>query len=72
MDDLEKTRLQLDTGAAGLVEIVEVDHIPPCPRCGKPLNRLLKNMSRGLIQRDVIYSCGECGGFVGVGYSYSS
>jgi hypothetical protein len=53
---------------AGTIRIVETDYIPPCPHCRKPLREIRKNLSRGAIQYEAIYSCPECGEMIGIGY----
>ena len=49
-------------------EIVECEYVPPCPHCKQPLLQILKRLSRGGLQSEAIYSCGQCGQLLSIGY----
>jgi len=49
-------------------EIVQCDYLPPCPHCQQPLIQILKRLSRGASQTEAIYSCGQCGQLLSIGY----
>jgi hypothetical protein len=59
------------SGARGRVRVIESDYLPVCPHCRKPLEKVMKFLSQGGTQSEAIYSCGECGELIGIGYGRS-
>ncbi len=50
------------------VQIVEMEAVPLCPHCSKPLDSIARK-DKGFIDQTILFSCPHCNKLLGIGYN---
>ena len=50
------------------IKIIETDSLPICPHCKRELNTV-ELISKGIMERHMVYMCPHCKSILSIGYS---